>query len=340
MRNPSAASHFPPHLREAACEALFQSYLSHHKIRWDNRVLPELDRGPTGDAVLTAAYNAFMAAHSRNGLLIGHPRPCSRKAYRQLLYRHFNAWARTRRCPSRSRKKPVSLSAEEVRELARELATPMREGNSYIRFTSLADAASCRPRVRALMLKSGATELKLHKWLLANVPELKYKPEDRAPVLAPSTLQKREILADILAQRRPWFTRLSHRARLAVESGSADTDCLFHNASDPHELVNVFFEPDFYSQFTFVIDAACFTDEQGDMHDHPMCYSSSEDVFPPHLVPGDPPVSRTRSIMVYCIIHKWGGMICGPDVICTGTKLEKSSLPKDQQLREAGIQTW
>lgn len=340
MRNPSAASHFPQHLREAACEAFFHSYFSHHKVRWAKRSLPWLDVGPSGDVVLSDAYDAFMAAHSRNGLLIGTSRPCSRRDYRQLLYRHYYAWAGTRRCPSRQRKKEVSLSAEEVRELAHELATPRCDGFSYVRFTTLEEAASFRPRVRALMLKSGASDSKLHEWLLAKVPALKYKPEDRAPELTAFTLQRRQILSDILAQRRPWFTRLSHRARLAVENGTASYEYLFHNAKDSHELVNVFFDPIFYSQFSFVIDAACFTDEDGDMHEHPMCYSSTGDVYPPHLVPGDPPVSRIRSIMVYAIIHKYGGLICGPDIIYTGSRLEQSRLPKDQQFQAAGIQTW
>ena len=105
------------------------------------------------------------------------------------------------------------------------------------------------------MFACGVPSPLLHQWLLDNVAELQYKPEDRAPVLAPSTLQRRQILSEILGQRRPWFSRLSHRARIAQENGAAHCDSLYHHASDPHEMVNVFFERDFYSQFTFVIDA-------------------------------------------------------------------------------------
>lgn len=343
MPQPSAAGHFPPDLRAAACEAYFQAYLSIHDVRLDRRGLVPLRSGPAGDAALTAAYNAFMAAHSRNGVLIGCLRSCSRRQYRQLLYRHFKTWAVTRQCPTKSRKRPVRLSAEEVRELVNELATPQRVGKSYIRFTTLDEpdgAAAFRPRVRALLSKSGVSPKRLHQWLLAHVPELQYKPEDRAPVLAPSTLYKRQLLSDILAKRRPWFSRLSHRARIVQESGSAHGDFLYHHAHDARDIVNVFFEQDFYSMFTFVIDAATFTDEEGDMHEHPKCYSSKTDVYPPHLVAGDPPISSTRSIMEYAVIHKYGGVIAGPDAMLTGSKLKQSTLPKDQQFEMAGLETW
>lgn len=340
MRIPSEASHFPPKLREAACESYFHAYSSVHGVQLDCRQLPELRLGPAGDAVLTKAYQSFMAAHSRRGRLIGCPRPCSRKAYRELIHRHFNSWARTRECPTRSRKKPVSLTDAEATELAQLLATPMRIGNSYIRFTTLEEAGEIRPRVRSLVLKSGVSHQALHAWLLSHVSALKYKPEDRAPILCASTLRQRQILCDVLGHRRPWFTRLSHRAAIAHNDGAAFAQPIVSPSPTEHTLVNVYFEHIFYSLFTFVIDAATFTDQEGEMHEHPKCYSLTNDVFPPHLVPGDRPISQTRSLMVYAVIHKHGGLVVGPDIMLTGSKLEKSKVPKAQQLAQAGVETW
>ena len=342
MQFQSEGSHFSPRLREAACELFFHAYHQLHGVKLDYSSMPELRSGPAGDEAVTHAYSCFMAAHARKGLLIESHRPCSRKAFRELLNRHFKTWALTRNCPSKPRKKAVLLSAEEVRELARELATPVREGNSYVRFSSLAQAAFHRTRVKVLVLKSGLSVDALHPWLLANVPELKYKPEDRAPLLCPETLRRRRVLSDILGHRRPWFTRLSHRAAIghrAVQGGSEPWLEVGSSIPDT-DLVSVSFETVFYSQFGFVIDAASFTDQEGPLHEHPKCYCSENEVFPPHLVQDDKPPSQTRSIMVYCVIHKHGGLIVGPDVMLTGTRLEKSKVPKAQQLAAAGVDTW
>lgn len=286
----------------------------------------------------------FMAAHSRNGLLIGTLRPCNRRSYRELIYRHFETWSASRECPTPSRKKSVNLTLKEGAELARNLATPEREGDSYVRFTRLADAGASRPRIRDLLKKARSSEDAVHAWLLENVKTLRYTPEDRAPELSPSTLQKRRLLSEILGQRRPWFARPSHRAAIARAAGRSGATPNGQPISGPSTvdstLVNVYFETEFYSQFAFVIDAVTFTNAEGPMHDHPKCYTSTEVVYPPRLVPPDPPVSQKISIMVYCIIHKHGGLIVGPDIMLTGTKLEKSELPKAQQLAQAGVVTW
>lgn len=336
----SEASHFPPRLRQAACECYFHAFKSVHGVRLDRHQLPELRAGRSGDSVLTEAYQRFMAAHSCKGLLIGCPRPCSRRAFRDLIHRHYHSWARTRECPSRSRKRAVNLTDAEATELAHLLATPMRSGRSFIRFTTLGEASAKRVRVRSLVLKSGVSHTALHSWLLSRVKTLKYKPEDRAPVFCSSTFRHRQVLSDVLGQRRPWIVRLSHRAAIAQSDGAALAQPLVSPSAAEHSLVNVYFETIFYSQFSFVIDAATFTDQEGEMHVHPKCYSSTDEVFPPHLVEGDPPISQTRSLMVYCVVHKHGGLILGPDIMLTGSKLEKSNLPKAQQLAEAGVETW
>lgn len=337
--------HFPPNLREAACEATYISYLEIYGVSLDCRLLPPLQRGPVGDTVISHAYTRFMASYSRHGILIGCQRPCDRRSFRELVRRHFVSWAISRQCPSKTKKKAICLTRAEALEMARLLATPARNGSSYVRFTTLDEAASCWPRVRALLTKSGATSNALHSWLLKQVPTLKYQPEDRAPLLCPSTLRKRQLCARIWSQRSPWFTRLSHRAAVASRASASVRQPIARQpiatacAGDP-SLVNVYFDPIFYSQFGFVIDATSMSDREGPMHHHPKCYSASDDVYPPHLVPDDKCISQTRSIMVYCVIHKFGGLLVGPDVMLTGTKLEKSVLPKAEQLAQAGIDTW
>lgn len=342
MQGKPPRPHFSPKLREAACEAFFQAYLQLHGVKLDCRSLPNLKSGPAGDQAMTNAYCAFMAAHSRKGLLIGTQRPCSRKAFRELVRRHFSAWALTRACPSHSRKGAVLLTAAEARELARELATPVRKDDSYLRFQTLEEAGKARPRVKALVDKSNVSHACLHDWLLRQFHELKYQPEDRAPLLCPQTLRRRRLLSDVLGHRRPWFTRLSHRAAVdqsAVQHGAEPSHGAMSSIPDA-DLVDVYFETIFYSMFGFVIDAASFTDQEGEMHDHPNCYCSVDEVFPPHLVQDDKGPSQTRSIMVYCVLHKYGGLIVGPDVMLTGTRLEKSKVPKAQQLEAAGVDTW
>lgn len=329
--------HFTPKLREAACECYFNAYHRATAVKLDRRGLPRMQSGPQGDSVLTESYTAFMAAHSRGGRLIGCPRGCSRKTYRELIRKHFKSWSKTRQCPTKSRKKLVNLTDAEAIELAAELATPTRNGQSFERFICIDDAAAARPRIAELVAKSGATSDALHRWLMHRVPTLKYKPEDRAPTLCPTTLRKRQACADVWGQRMRWFSRLSHSGAIARQCQTPTASSSRHR---PHDEVDIFFDPEWYGQFGFVLDATTFSDQEGPLHDHPRCYSATDDVYPPRLVRDDKPIRQTRSIMVYAVIHKHAGVIIGPDVMLTGTKLEQSNLPKSEQLARAGVETW
>lgn len=299
--------------------------------------LPALQHGPRGDPRLSDGYEDFMAAYSADGILFGTNRGCTKKQYREMLMRHYLHWATTRKCPTKPRRKQVNLTPEEGVELARIISTPQQKDESFERFTTLKDACEARPRAKQLANKSRATNRKLHNWLIRNVKTLKYRADDVAPTLCRHTRTRRANCADIWAGRKPWFFRLSHTAAIAHEN---DPVPVANPVLNRGNLVDVSFDPDWYGQFCFMLDATSFCDTMDQPDAHQSCYSSTDQVYPPRLGAERPSISSARSIMVYHLIHKHGGTLVGPDVMLTGTRLKQSTMSKSEQLAQEGVQTW
>ena len=224
------------------------------------------------------------------------------------------------------------------------------ENDNFVRFQSISAARDKKPRVKELCEKSGADDEPLHQALLARFPKLLYGPEDRRARLVTSTLNARRMLADQWVGRCPWFYLPQHKAlpagrsirrsrRLEEKQLPQDPDDEHHE--DEPDPIPVYWQPEWLSQFGFMLDATTFSNADGPLSRKAKhVYYSTEDVWGPREETPDPSISQTVSIMVYCVIHKHLGIVVGPDIMYTGTKLQFTKGDKEAQFQEKGVRTW
>ena len=350
----SRQCHFPPYMREAACLIFHDKYKQIRRI--DPLLLesPVIDKGTKGDTVINAAFEEFKAAYTQNDLLLGLPRGIKRKEFTRLVRAHWPAWRLTRHCPSVPHKKTVYLTDAEASELATLLAQPDIKDNSVNRFESLHEAARKDTRVAQLVAKSGVTHLSfLESWLMQRFVWLKHRPEDRAPRLCTDTLRKRRRCADIWAGRRPWLwvkrRRCFEKDKARVKQQKApvnkkkrrrpdDSD----SDSDKDDGEPVYFDPDWYGPFTFVVDATRMEVPVEELTAGTHVFVNTRHIYGPKLAEPPPSVNQTISLMVYSVIHKHLGLVVGPDIMLTGSKLKASASAstKSELFEQQGVETW
>lgn len=333
--------HFLPKVREQVCEHYHLAYLRHTGVCLDNTTLPKRTRGCKGDKVVDAAWKTFNQTHVCNGRLRAQPRGITKDAFRKILIKYFAAWSKDRACPSASRKKPINLTDAETERLAKLLATPRDVGENKIYFDNIEEAARFKPEIRKLFEKSNATAEVLHQHLLATVPGLCYGPEDRAVWLCNSTLKGRRKLCDVWVGDHYWFVQRAWKVpRISTRASVHFSEALQQGAASPPPR-EVFWEPRWFGQHTFMIDATTFSDKEGPMHSRARhVYYDNTDVHEGTQVKPDPSPSQTTSIMVYCVIHKYLGLVLGPEIMFTGTKLKLSKQDKETQFASQGVRTW
>lgn len=329
-RDRRGTCHFSPETCERACACFFSAYDDEYGKNPDKCGLPTFESGCKGDRLISTAYQRFMRQHSRDGKLISQNRGCTRKAYVHLLHDHWDSYSRDRKCPRKSRKKGINLTDEEGREMARLLGTPVNNNGSYERYQNIDEAIKRNQRIRNLAEKSNATCSMLHTWLTELVPALRLAPDDCAPKHCASTLKKRQHCAAVLRGESPWIERaLSYSCRrVSMPNG-------------PAEKMPVMWQHEWFGPHTYMLDATTFLNKQGAASEpHGCVYTLTDEVFPPRLVRADKRISQATSIMVYCVIHKHLGLVVGPDIMFTGTKLPQSKKDKEEQFAQAGVKTW
>lgn len=333
--------HFKPEVREAACEHYFVAYFQRTGVCLNNTVLPRVSLGCKGDAVLADAWQTFYVTHTCDGRLRAQERDIDKKAFTRLLRDWFAMWSESRSCPHAPRRKAINLSDDELAEMAHLLTTPLQQDGEFIRFENIDTAATMVDRVRQLYKKSRATSPVLHQHLVQTIPSFQYGPEDRSTRLCPSTLKARRSLADVWAGRTPWIRPAALKvvrtsARLKRKMGAP-----LQQADAQQPSREVYWKPAWFGQHTFMLDATSFSDKEGPIHSPaPHVYYNSDDVYGPSTVEPDKSISQSTHIMVYCVIHKHLGLVVGPDIMYTGTKLKTSTKPKEQHLADEGIKTW
>ncbi len=199
----------------------------------------------------------------------------------------------------------TGLSEGELQLLASLIAEPVldEDGDSCTYFSSIDAAAAERPQVQELVAKATVSTSVLHDVLVEDLELLKYNQVDEVPALKQSTLKKRQRASDIWGGRRAWLT--------GPDAGTRS-----------HHRAEVEWDKRWYSQFTFMIDATSFEDgalSKGSSKEN--VYTLENKQWGPTHVTGPQTVTATTRVMVYCIIHPFGGLICGPDIVFTGSKI-------------------
>ena len=319
------ADHFSPSVCEAACACFSQAYFQFYGKRVNSERLPSLRSGPHPSPVLELAWKSFQQEFTCNGTLIAQRRECDREAYRHVVRTHWKDYFLTRRCPHPTFKKDINLTDEETRELAHLAAKRIKhEAGTFVAHQRLAAVGKAYPRAQQLIDKADATEDALHDHLLKNVKELRYIKEDVVYEHAKGTAQKRQRCAEILRGDAPWFKRPC-------------IDTREHSTSDGAKKGerDVYWKQEYWAQHVFVLDATQFcnrrTDEKPE-DDAPLVYvMESEPLYPAREIPRPKSISQSTSLMVYALFHKYLGLIVGPDLVFTGTKLPQLPKSKDQE---------
>lgn len=345
----SPRCHIPPNMRAAACAMFYSQYKDRKRIERPDQVVLEFSFGCKGDPVLNAAYDDFMSAHSCKGKLRGLPRGLTRRQFRNLILSHWKAWRDTMHCPSRSHKRVINLTYDEAVELATLLTEPVNNNGSMERFETVKDAMKVKPRIAELVKKSGVGEItsSLDTWLLKEVPWLRLQADDRAPRLCKTTLRKRMQCSDVWGGRIPW-RRVQRRHGYAkdrarkLQEKSPITRKRRRGTDEEEDMFESMFDPAWYGPFTFMLDATRLELREGTVEDAAKVFTSKEHVYGPRLAKPDASISQTQSLMVYAVIHKYHGLLVGPDVMLTGSKLKAttSKLTKSDQFQEQGVETW
>lgn len=340
----NAPGHFQPRVRAACCEHFYIAYIEEAQEIPSYQKFPELRGNSVGHKALVRGWRTFRQAHMHAGTLYWQPRGMTKKDFCKILHKYWKDWNESRECKSKSRSKPVNLTAAEWEELAKELTTPLGMNGCYVRFTSISDAKAKKPRVKELFMKAGVGCQLLHRELLKRFPDVQYGPEDRSARLCPSTIAARRMLADQWAGRAPWFQlpqsecinppRRSERLQQMTEVKEDMND-------EAPEPINVYWRREWMSQFCFMLDATSFSNAEGPLSKKaPRVYYSSTDVYGPREVRANYSLSQATTIMVYAVIHPYLGVVVGPDVMFTGTRFKNSTKSKEKQFQDAEVKSW
>ena len=189
------------------------------------------------------------------------------------------------------------------------------EEGSWKHFKSIPEAQEGCAELRYLMSEANLLPSTLFSLLVNKHKIVKYKRPDQKSRHAPSTLRKRQDCSAVWAGTKPWLT---------VDSPTRSQVPL-----------SVQFDWDWYSHFTFMIDAVQFEDSE------PATAAKSERVFslnyetwPPHLVPSTPRIDSTNRAMFYIVLHPHEGIVLGPDLVSTGSRVPAALLEhKDDILK-------
>lgn len=319
---------FTPDLRRFACEAYKYAYLSERPDAGPVASIHQAGKGRKGDEVWSKAFKNFMTTHGHSFASPSCPRPCTKTTFIKVVKRWLQRETSLQdgqQLVRASQAQRIGLSDSEVKELASLLGQPVIDDKcgSCKYFVSIEDAAVKRPRVRELVTKATVSTSALHRLLVEERQFLTYSMVDEVPVLPPRTLESREKAAEVWGCRKPWF--------VGHPSSTRSEHC-----------PDVFWDPRWYEQFTFIIDATSFEDGATSAvkcKDH--VYRDKAKVYGPTHVTDAKHVAATTKVMVYCIIHPYGGLVCGPDIMYTGSKIPRVSNDEKQDARkEELLPTW
>lgn len=296
--------HFTPALRMRASSCF--KILHHMKYGYDLLSIVDYrgkSKGNQRDVVWDGAFKMFVhgqSQHERDAL----PRVITYKNYKDCVVKWYDAWDRGLDCV-RASLRGANVSYEQLCHLATVLATGNEgEDGSWSHFRSIREARDECEELSSMMDDYKLSESTLHHLLVHKYKLLKYTKADERDKHAASTLLKRQRCSDIWRGAEAWL-----HSRLPTRAG---------------ESVPVYFEWDWYSNFTFMLDAVSFEDGCSSSSKSKHAYSLNKRTFPPALYEQVKRIDSTSRAMYYVVLHPHEGVVCGPDLMFTGSKVPES----------------
>lgn len=312
-------AHFTGKQRQAACGVFKSVFKGQYgsdpvivgkKFQCVGKLSYAAQRGCKGDAVCNAAHRLYT-----NGAGEDHeeetPREhCSSAAFLKVVRTWYARWRAGESCERME--KPIILTEADVELCLQHIGEPFDElEGSYIHYSSISKAVDASPELQEMQARYGGknklTPTRLHKILVDDLKVLSHNMPDVKEPLCPRTLKSRRDAAEVWSGRVPWMQQASPAHRGGVQ-------------------VDTYFKQEFYEQFTFMIDAVGMEDGPGSKPQRrAKVYRVAHKLWGPHLVGGQPGLKQASKMMIYVALHPEVGIVCGPDLVYTGSKVPLAS---------------
>ena len=212
----------------------------------------------------------------------------------------------------RVRKPSAGLNKKEKKELCRLLSTPVQSESGDRAWRSISDALSAHPRkerIAELVTQSGMSHEKLTADLIAT-GRLSRKFADKAPAFCPRTRKGREDCAAVWRSAKPW---------LGVQPGKVAQP--WRDEFEAAGFEKIFLKEPWpeYQEFTYMIDAASKSDQEGPSHKKEKALFDPLNIHRPEVTRPDVSGTNSKKVMWYIVIHKILGLVLGPDFMYTGS---------------------
>ena len=322
--------HHAEEVRVKACDSLSAAIGTDHRLRARLEAGQHVcfRVGSSGDGPVARAFDIFK---QRTFVSDGAENEAAAMT-KHGFYRLLQTWApryfdgTNRQCVTRRRRR-AGLTAAQKHELCHLLGSARQDENGTYFWRDLEDAMAQHPereRIAELVTASGTTHAALQDELVAFSPRLSFGIVDRCDKLVPGTLAKRQAAAKVWRQEVPFLEVLD--GQLAQPwSGKYAVG----------EVGAKFWVPpwDIFRYFTFMLDAASITDEQGPAHTRVKGFYDPTRVYLPEEVRPSRSSTSARKLFFYAITCMQLGLVAGPHYMYH----EASSTRCPRELRAARL---
>lgn len=298
----SGKAHFEDDQRVRSCLAYHIAHKEFRKCEPDPRYVRSGKRGRE-DPVWSRAYELY--EHGRRSAS-QYVREATRRQFKDCVSRWYERWHAGEVCKrlGNASKERLGMTEVEVAYAVEVISTPVQKGRSFVHFETIAQALASDEgaELRAILKQRKVSTTRLHKLLVDDLKLLTHNVVDSRPELPKATLESREKAADIWAGRKPWTYQYNAT----------------QNCNEPH-----YFDWDYYFNFTFMIDACSFEDgpASGSKKQARNVYRKAGVLWGPEIEEPPQSIVKGSKLMYYTIIHPHGGVVCGPDLVYTGSKV-------------------
>jgi hypothetical protein len=310
----STRAHFSEAQHEQACShfrAAFKRRRGSSPTEDDTRTAKP---GRAGDPVWREAWESFQSGQRRQE----HKLLTTARQYKDLVRTWYSRWDQAKPCRRVGIGRDCPLSANEIEFAVRVLGSPLQDGENNIYFESVSDCIArteLGDKLQVLLDKKRMRPDQLFRLLVHDLGLLKYETCDTRDELPLDTLKKRRDCSDIWAHRIHWLTTPSTTRQ-----------------GDP---VKHFFQWSWYFDLTFMIDAVSFEDGiRSASKKQRRVLKAVGKVYAPQMQKRKKGIDRTSNMMFYVVIHRRGGIVAGPALFYTGSKVPQSKAPQKATILE------
>ena len=302
-------AHFSQAQHELACGFYRSAFKRERHSSPDRSDIHCGSPGCTGDPIWNVAWQDFKAGQLSGDCL---EKPIKhRRQFKNVVRRWYHRYSEAKPCCRQGSSADCDLSPCEIEFCVSALTTPLQVGESYHYFETIADCVSQTEygeRLSALLERKQMSPESLHRLLVDKLHVVKYAKCDTRDELPESTLKLRRACADIWGNRTHW---------LLNPSPTRDA-----------RLVKSYFFWEWYFDYTFMIDAVSFDDGIHSGKQSERVYQAVKKVYGPKLQRPKKSLEASSRMMFYVMIHRRGGIIAGPSLMFSGSRVPQRLAPQ------------